>query len=582
MEYLKSSNISYLNITRNISVTSKLKYNQFSYFKGGKYSMASILSNPSIREAIHNIARRAERMDSEGAVESFYDCNIISHLNNLNHQIIQGRRGTGKTHTLFVLKHNLESEKCHCIYFDCKTTGSAASISDKQLPENHRSIQLIRDFLFNLYGNFFNYFRDDLNDNSEPRHSEIADLLKILYSECHAKDNTINSYEHMESNTLTQSKTMHGSASFSLSSTPTADLESSKNMQHGQESEAGHKTSGITYRKITFPNIFHCLNRLAEVTGKDFVILIDEWSNIPTEIQPHFAEFLRCCFIPNPHTTLKIAVVRGRTKYCIRNDDTIYGLEIGPDINVEMDLDDLYMCDKDPPKVYANLYKILWKHLSASGAIGNMTVSFFLSTLFKDRKSAFLLVRASEGNPRDFISILNHCILEMDGLGRSEDWIDSETVYNAANEWYHLEKEPALTPRHKKFLSELTTYIVSKNCTRGFIVDETLMKHPAIKGLIDARVLHIAQTGRRFSLIDKQDMAVLVLDFGIYSRFLRFGERITFLTNDLFENEIVPKGSSDSYGYKTHPFDRNRRFLECYFDPILNPNICPTFSNWFK
>lgn len=540
--------------------------------------MPSILSNPSIKEAIKKIAKRAERMDSKGAVESFYDCNIISHLNNLNHQIIQGRRGTGKTHTFFVLKHTLESEKCHCIYFDCKATGSAESISNKLLPENYRSVQLILDFLFNLYGDLFNYFRENFNDNSDPRHSEIADLLKILYSECHAEDNTISSFEHMESSTLTQSKATHRSALFSLSSTSTATLESSKNMQHGQESEAEHKTSGISYRKITFPNIFHCLNRLAEITGKDFVILIDEWSNIPIEIQPHFAEFLRCCFIPNRHTTLKIAVVRGRTKYCIRNDDTIYGFEIGPDINVEMDLDDLYMCDKDPRKVYANLYKILWKHLSASGAIGNMTVSDFLSTLFRDHKSSVLLVRASEGNPRDFIIILNHCILEMDGLGRSEDWIDSETVYNAANEWYHLEKETALTPKHKKFLSELTTYVVSENRTRGFIVDETLLESPAIKGLIDARVLHIAQIGQRFSIIDKHDMAILILDFGTYSRFLRFGEKITFLTNDFFEKEIVPNGPSDSYGDKLYHFDRNRQFHICYFDPILNPKKCPTFS----
>lgn len=542
--------------------------------------MASVLSDPSIKTAIQNIARRAERIDSQGAVESFYDCNIISHLDNFNHQIIQGRRGTGKTHTLFVLKHKLESEKCHCIYFDCKTAGSAATISDKQFPEKHRAIQLIRDFLFDFHRDLTNYFGDSENDISIHNCSEITVLLKILRSECYAKDDTINNYERIESNTLTQSETIRGGVSLSFSSTPTAGLEYNEDIQEGRKSEAEHKTSGTSYNKIVFPNIFRCIKRLSEITGKDFVILIDEWSNVPIDIQPHFAEFLRHCFIPNPHTTIKIAVVRGRAQYCIRDKGIIYGLEIGPDINVAMDLDDLYMCDRNPAKVYSNLYKILWKHLRASGVIGNMSDADFRATLFQDLESSVLLVRASEGNPRDFITIMDHCIIDMDGLGDSSGWINSETVYNAANEWYRIEKEHALTQKQKKFLSELTTYVVSKNHTRGFIIEETLLEHPAIKSLIDTRVLHVAQTGRRFSVIDKEDMAILVLDFGTYSRFLKFGEQISFLTNDFFEKLLVPKGPSDSYGCKLYQFDKNRQFQVCNFDPILSPNTCPTFSKF--
>ncbi len=542
--------------------------------------MASILSDPSIKTAIQNIARRAERIDSQEAVESFYDCNIISHLSNFNHQIIQGRRGTGKTHTLFVLKHKLESEKCHCIYFDCKTAGSAASISDKQFPEKHRAIQLIRDFLFDIHRDLTNYFGNSQKDISVHNCPEITTLLDILRSECYAKGGTINNYERIESNTLTKSETVHGGLSVSFSSAPTAGLEYNEDIQKGRKSEAEHKTSGTSYNKIVFPNIFHCIKRLSEITCKNFVILIDEWSNIPIDIQPHFAEFLRHCFIPNPYTTIKIAAVRGRTQYCIRDKGIIYGLEIGPDINVAMDLDDLYMCDRNPAKVYSNLYRILWKHLKASGVIGNMTDADFRTTLFQDLNSSLLLVRASEGNPRDFITIMDHCIIEMDGLGNSSGWISSETVYNAANEWYHIEKENALTPKQKEALSELATYVVSKNRTRGFIIEETLLEHPAIKGLIDARVLHIAQTGRRFSIIDKKDMAILILDFGTYSRFWRLGEQVSFLTNDWLERRLVPKGQPDSYGYTLYQFDKERQFQVCNFDPILSPKTFPIFSEF--
>ena len=125
--------------------------------------MASILANATVKKAIQQIAIRTEREDPENIIDSFYDCNIISHLTNRNHQIIQGRRGTGKTHILLVLKSRLESSECHGIYFDCKATGSAADISDAALPEKHRVIQLIRDFLLYIYKDLLDYFDEALH-----------------------------------------------------------------------------------------------------------------------------------------------------------------------------------------------------------------------------------------------------------------------------------------------------------------------------------------------------------------------------------------------------------------------------------
>lgn len=66
--------------------------------------MGSILENQIIKEAIHGIALRIEQEDPAEAKESFYDCNVISHFMNANHQILQGRRGSGKTHILVALK----------------------------------------------------------------------------------------------------------------------------------------------------------------------------------------------------------------------------------------------------------------------------------------------------------------------------------------------------------------------------------------------------------------------------------------------------------------------------------------------
>ena len=78
------------------------------------------LQNRTIKSAIQQIALRAERQDARTISDSFYDCNIIRHLKNVNHQIIQGRRGTGKTHILQVLQNEFESEDVHCIFLIAK------------------------------------------------------------------------------------------------------------------------------------------------------------------------------------------------------------------------------------------------------------------------------------------------------------------------------------------------------------------------------------------------------------------------------------------------------------------------------
>lgn len=78
--------------------------------------MSSILKDQKIKAAIQEIALRTEQEDPAEANESFYDCNIISHFLNFNHQIIQGRRGTGKTHILVVLKKRLEKKGYTALY----------------------------------------------------------------------------------------------------------------------------------------------------------------------------------------------------------------------------------------------------------------------------------------------------------------------------------------------------------------------------------------------------------------------------------------------------------------------------------
>lgn len=538
--------------------------------------MEPILLNKEVKTAIRQIAVRAERQDPETAVASFYDCHIIEHLKNINHQIIQGRRGTGKTHILHVLQSEIESEKVHCFFFDCKATGSAGEIADEHIPQKHRAIQLMRDFLMELHANLRAYFKKIIY--THPNRTEIDFLLDHLHRECFSCEDLVNSYEDTRNNEEKTSYSDESSQELSLSK-PSLSWKLFSRKQKERDIGTTHKTTGISYKKIVFPNINKCLDQLSEVTGIDFMILIDEWSNLPLSIQPHFAEFLRCCFMPSAHITIKIAAVEARTKYAIKNDSVVYGLEIGADISVALDLDRQYMFDRNSRKIFVDLYRMLWKHLSSKGALSdNISVPILIKMMFgEELHPAILLARAAEGNPRDFISIINNCIIEMDGLGESDGYITSAIVFQAANSWYKFDKFKALSPLQKGILSEISTYVVQKRGNRGFVIEENYLYLSPINALVDARILHVLQTQRKFPALGNGPMAILVLDFGTYSQELLTKQSIHFITNDYCEDEIFSSGAPSARNATLYPLDQDRKFRMCF----LNPTLSDRFPSFF-
>ena len=429
--------------------------------------------------------------------------------------------------------------------------------------------------MFNLYTEFTQYFKNTLY--THPNRNDIELLLDHLHKECFSYEDNVNTYEDTKNSETKVSYATEDSGELSFPSTVSIKLFSRREKERG--TGRARKVSGTTYRNIVFPNIYKCVDELSKATKTDFVLLVDEWSNLPLSVQPHFAEFLRCCFMPSSHFTVKIAAVEARTNYFIKKNNIVYGMEIGADISVAMDLDRLYMFDRNSRKIVADLYRILWKHLKAKKVLDdNIGVPELMKLLFKDVRTALLLARASEGNPRDFISIVNHCIIEMDGIGEHDGFISNPIVFQAANSWYNLDKHKALAPMQKKLLSEISTFVVQQKGNRGFVIEEDYLYSSSISSLVDARVLHVLQTERKFANLGKSPMAIVVLDFGTYSQELLTNHSIHFLTNDYCESQIFGEGEQFPYSSATYPLDKERRFQLCFLDPKLT-DICPSFSD---
>ena len=111
-----------------------------------------MLQDPNLRSAVAKIVQRSERQeDPDRLVELYVDVGLLPQLENINHQVLYGRRGTGKTHVLKVLESRLRSDRKNAVvYIDCRTLGSTAQFSDADSPMNIRCLALFRDVLLSI------------------------------------------------------------------------------------------------------------------------------------------------------------------------------------------------------------------------------------------------------------------------------------------------------------------------------------------------------------------------------------------------------------------------------------------------
>src|SRR5689334_21202901 len=81
-----------------------------------------------VMPALLNLPRRAERRSGEGIRRTFVDVGAVAaSLASGEHQVIFGRRGTGKTHALANLAQSLRERRQAVISIDLRTIGSAGS-----------------------------------------------------------------------------------------------------------------------------------------------------------------------------------------------------------------------------------------------------------------------------------------------------------------------------------------------------------------------------------------------------------------------------------------------------------------------
>lgn len=500
-----------------------------------------MLQDPKLQSAASRILQRSERqVDIAKLVATFVDVGIISQLDNANSQIFYGRRGTGKTHVLKVLLARLiENGNPVIVYIDCRTLGSTSQFSDPSVPMSTRCLCLFRDILAPIHDALLERIIESPPENSERAFDAIHSLSLIITQ-------PTKTYVETEVIQKSTSERTHGvSLSTSLSATPKAECSSGQSDKSGNEI---HRAYRIESRdKVVFPALHETLSEALKLAGTNLYILLDEWSSLPSDIQPLLAEFLKRGVLPVQRATLKIAALEQRSQFTLFENGNPLGFEVGADIATAPDLDDYYVFDRNPDQLTPVYADMLLRHLELDLPDNYLHEKYNISNgnqlanrMFTEHATFKELARTSEGVVRDLINIFTQAFFHAQRRGR--ETIDRKAVVEGARQWFEQDKQTHLDEEMQSILRRIVDEVIGSRKAKSFLLARDLQRHPMILKLVDARVLHQMQRG----YADKDNPGlrynIYSLDYGTYVDLLGTSKEpeLGFIEDDGTGEVVVP------------------------------------------
>lgn len=475
-----------------------------------------MLHDSYITQAVLGIHRRAERQpDMEYVTGTFVDNGIVAQLVNRDNQIVYGRRGTGKTHLLRVLGNLLAQDADNAVcYLDMRMIGSTMQFSDDDIPVRARVISFFRDVLVEVYNTLY--------DHAAAR-GEGEEALEVLARFGRVASEPVVAYSEATLGSRSATRRAGGERARATLGFPLALFAEGKTERsHQEEAETSTVLHARPEDKILFPDLAATLRDALAVMGCRLYLLLDEWSSLPSSVQPYLAEFFKRGLLTNPSVTAKIASLEYRSRFGVRKaDGDLLGFEMGSDISAELDLDDYYVYDRHPGGVAAIFANMLYSHINAELLPGYLLDNYQSTSgldlhllLFTSEDAFHHLVRASEGVARDLIVVFT--MAYMDARNRSAARIDQAAVARAARKWYDQDKSQNLDDELKGTLARIIDEVVGKR-RRFFLLPRDMERNPVIQRLFDARVLHLVQRGFAYPERPGTRYNVYTLDYGVYA-----------------------------------------------------------------
>jgi hypothetical protein len=465
---------------------------------------------------------------------------------------VYGRRGTGKTHILGVLAADFANKADATVCsIDARTLGSSSQFSDLTIPMSRRCLSIFRDILAVVHDELLATIVNRPTERALAALDELDELARAVtepVSESRVKEATFK-------DTTTAENAVQINATLGQKESSASGMLGTK---RGETVETERKEVFSHEDKVIFPAINRILAGICEKADTNLFLLIDEWSSLPTDLQPYLAEFIKRGFLPNPAIVVKIAALEYKSAFGIQvgPKHAVLGFEVGADIATGLDLDDYYVFDRNPEQVTMAFAEMLFKHLQSELPDDYLKDVYqieaadqLVKALFTNSTTSFQeLVRASEGVARDLINTFVQAFFATQRKGTEK--IEKKTITEAAHQWFEQEKAKNLDEELSLALQRICRNVIGERKVRSFLVTRELERDDLIQRLFDARVLHLVRRG----YADKDNPGVryniFTLDYGTY---------VDLLGTSRAPQEISDNQSDGSPEEFLVPFDDKRR-----------------------
>lgn len=292
---------------------------------------------------------RAERITAKQVADTFVSVGpLLALLDSKNNQIMYGRRGTGKTHALRYFQGQKNTAGDLAVYIDAQNIGSNGSIyNDTSISISERATRLLVDVCSAIHHELLEIFTDPTRGWDLAKAAPVMDRFVSGFIESRISG----SAEQELSDRVAASAKNHLGAGvdWSPAGLPLFRASISSEDSSSNENTTRFKFSGLEESWIDFNYFSRAVRALADfVAPKRLWLLVDEWTTIPSDIQPYLADLIRRAMFSVPNVTTKIAAIEHRARFKIDRPDGGYvGFELGADINAAINLDDYLVIDNN-------------------------------------------------------------------------------------------------------------------------------------------------------------------------------------------------------------------------------------------
>lgn len=508
-----------------------------------------------IHTTLIGFTKRAEKASEESLVATFVDsAPLFTLLSSANNQVIYGRRGTGKTHALKVLAEHVEQKLGGIpVYLDMRTIGSNGSIyADGSRALAERASTLLSDALSGLLNEFYSIALTTIENHPHP--AEVTRRLDALQESI----STIKIIGDASEETTESTRHQSGSSAkleVKVAPKPSVSGQIGQTSSDDRSRQQVVKRAGRESIHLTFGSIAGALADMVTILGGRRVwFLIDEWSEVPIDLQPYLADLFRRVVLPVNEITIKIAAIEHRTNFLINKTRGEYiGLELGADVSADLNLDDFLVFDNSQEKATDFISSLIYRHYESApdNDISFRDANSLLSAIFTQRPVFEEFVRAVEGVPRDALNLIAKVVTK--AFGRQ---IAMNDVRAGARDWYNQDKAAVI--RNDGSLGDLLQHIVAEvigtRRARAFLLSSK-SRHDGVDKLFDSRLLHILKKNVSSHDDPGQRYDVYKIDYGCYV--------------DLINTTKAPEGlfQTDDEIFTEVPHDDYRSIRRAILDP---------------